>query len=64
MKLKYNLLRYLTVVVSLACSQIETYSDGLAEQSTKDRVVVPLEARAFRLEDIRLLEGQIGRAHV
>jgi len=53
-KLKYNLLRCLAVVVSLACLQTQAYSDVLAEQ---DRVVVPLKARAFRLEDVRLLDG-------
>ncbi len=54
MKLKYNLLRCLAIVVSLACLQTQAYSDVLAEQ---DRVVVPLKARAFRLEDVRLLDG-------
>ena len=54
MKLKYNLLRCLAVVVSIGCLQTQAYSDVLAEQ---DRVVIPLKARAFRLEDVRLLDG-------
>jgi DUF1680 family protein len=41
---------------------MQAYSNGLAEQPTKDRVVVPLEARPFRLEDVRLLEGPFKRA--
>jgi len=60
-KLKYNLLRCL-VVVSLACLQTQAYSDVLAEQAAKDGIIVPLKARAFRLEDVRLLDGPFKRA--
>jgi len=51
---KYNSLRCLVVVVSLAFLQTKANSNGLAEQPTKDVIVVPLKARAFRLEDVRL----------
>ncbi len=61
-KLKYNLLRCLAVAVSLVCLHVQAYSNSLAEQSTKGRVVVPLEARSFRLEDVTLLEGPFKRA--
>ncbi|MDH4240702.1 MAG: hypothetical protein OEW48_14175 [Phycisphaerae bacterium] len=54
MRPKYNSLRCLVVVVSLAFLQTKANSNGLAEQPTKDVIVVPLKARAFRLEDVRL----------
>jgi len=61
-KLKYNLLRYLIVVVGLAGLQMQAHADVLAGRTTKDGVVVPVKARAFRLEDVRLLDGPFKRA--
>jgi len=58
-KPRCNLLNSLVVVVSLVCLQIEAYSDSLAQQ---DGVAVPLKARAFRLEDVRLFDGPFKRA--
>ncbi len=61
-KLKYILLRYLTVVVGLAWLQMQAYSAGVAVQPKKDRVAVPLKPLAFRLEEVRLLDGPFKHA--
>ena len=64
MRLKYNSLRCLAVIISLAWLHAQACDDGLAEQPTKGKIhsVVPLKARAFRLEDVRLLEGPFKHA--
>ena len=64
MRPKYNSLRHLVVIVSLAWVHTQICADGLAGQSAKGDTdsVVPLKARAFRLEDARLLDGPFKRA--
>ena len=64
MKLTRHLLTCLTGVISLAWLNPQAYADALAERQTMEKVqpVIPLKARAFRLEDVRLLEGPFKRA--
>ena len=64
MKLTRHLLTCLTGVISLAWLNAQTYADALAERQTMEKVqpVIPLKAWAFRLEDVRLLEGPFKRA--
>lgn len=60
MKRTCCLLICLTVVISLACPRLRGgYADALAEGQAREKVqpVIPLKARAFRLEDVRLFEG-------
>jgi len=57
----------IAVVLSLASLNIQArlgWADALAEGQTKQEVqsVIPLKARAFCLEDVRLLEGPLARA--
>ncbi len=65
MKRTCCLLICLTVVISLACPRLRGgYADALAEGQAREKVqpVIPLKARAFRLEDVRLFEGPFKRA--
>jgi hypothetical protein len=72
MKLTRHLLTCLTGVISLAWLNPQAYADALAEGATlslskgqtmeKVQPVIPLKAWAFRLEDVRLLEGPFKRA--
>jgi len=64
MNLTCHLLTCLTVVIGLAWLNAQAYADALAEGQTREKVqpVIPLKAQAFRLEDVRLLEGPFKRA--
>ena len=59
-----NLKLGLAMVIGLTWLSSQAYADALAEGQTKEKVqpVIPLKARAFRLEDVRLLEGPFKRA--
>jgi len=64
MKLMNTSLRFLTIVASLCLSNPLAQADPLADGRSKLKVqsAVPLKARAFHLEEVRLLEGPFKRA--
>lgn len=67
MKLINCLIGCVTVVVSLVCLgglNAAAKGDALADDGPKLKVqsVIPLKAKAFRLQDVRLLEGPFKRA--
>ncbi|MHC4654596.1 MAG: beta-L-arabinofuranosidase domain-containing protein [Planctomycetota bacterium] len=56
------LLGLLTVVVSQLILVQQAQADALTDSKSKAQAVIPLKARAFRLQDVRLLEGPFKHA--
>jgi DUF1680 family protein len=56
------LLGFLTVVVSPLMLAQQAQADALADSNSRVQAVIPMKARAFRLQDVRLLEGPFRHA--
>lgn len=62
MKFMNLLLGLLTVVVSPLMLAQQAQADALVDSNSRVQTVIPLKARAFRLQDVRLLEGPFKHA--
>ncbi|MDH4241427.1 MAG: glycoside hydrolase family 127 protein, partial [Phycisphaerae bacterium] len=62
MKFVNLLLGLLTVVVSPLMLAPRAQADALADSNSRVQAVIPLKAKAFRLQDVRLLEGPFKHA--
>jgi len=62
MKLTNASIGFLTILTALAMLTPPAQADALADGEAKVQSAIPLKARAFRLEDVRLLEGPFKRA--